>query len=93
MTNAKIRVESIYDLALAKLLQDKLEKVVLVSPTKDQQEFLSIEDTNQPHDIHIGDLEYRNGIQIKGVSETVDKIEKLALQKNILKKVCVFLLF
>lgn len=77
MTNAKIRVESIYDLALAKLLQDKLEKVVLVSPTKDQQEFLSIEDTNQPHDIHIGDLEYRNGIQIKGVSATVDKIEKL----------------
>ncbi len=48
MTNAKIRVESIYDLALAKLLQDKLEKVVLVSPTKDQQNFYQLKTPINP---------------------------------------------
>jgi len=81
MSNLKIRVESIYDLALAKLLQDNLDNFILVSPTEDQRNYLSGEVTNDPHDVHIGDLEYRSGIQIKGVANSVNQIEELLREK------------
>ena len=81
MTNLKIRVESIYDLALAKLLIDNLDEVTLVSPTEDQRNHLDVNITNDPHDVHIGDLEYRSGVQIKGTAQPVNEIEELLREK------------
>jgi len=81
MSDLKIRVESIYDLALAKLLQDHLSNVILVSPTADQEKYLDGPVTNDPHEVHIGDLEYRSGVQIKGNSSVVNQIEELLREK------------
>ncbi|MHA2503032.1 MAG: ribonuclease E/G [Candidatus Kariarchaeaceae archaeon] len=78
----KIRVESIYDLALAKLLLDHLEGMVLVSPTVDQKNYLQVPVSNDPHEVHIGDLEYRTGIQVKGAGDVVTTIETL-LRENL----------
>lgn len=82
MSDFRIRVESIYDLALSKLLMDQLDDVTLVNPSPDQINFLGVEDSNQPHDLHVGDLEYRSGLQIKGDANLVQKIEEL-LRENL----------
>jgi hypothetical protein len=71
-----VRLESIFDIALGKMLLDE-EEVTLVAPNKHMMDFLKIQSSSHPHDVHIGDLERREGIIIKGVAHAVRMIENL----------------
>ena len=75
MSNILVRVESIYDLGLAKILQDN-GKFDFVSPSKNLQEILKINAVDQPHQVNISDLDQRVGIMIKGNADSVEKVEK-----------------
>lgn len=75
MNNILVRVESIYDLGLAKILQDN-GNFDFVSPSKNLQEILKIKAVDQPHQVNISDLDQRVGIFIKGKADSVEKVEK-----------------
>ncbi len=68
---ARVRIDSIYDLALGKILKDTGNFSILSSHNLNQNTDANI----QPHDVHIGDLDKRIGIQIKGISSAVKMIE------------------
>ncbi len=74
MNNILVRVESIYDLGLAKILLDSGE-FDFVSPSKNLQEVLKIEGVETPHQVNISDLDQRVGIMIKGKADSVEKVE------------------
>lgn len=74
MNKILVRVESIYDLGLAKILQDS-GNFDFVSPSKNLQEILKIEGVENPHQVNISDLDQRVGIMIKGKADSVEKVE------------------
>jgi hypothetical protein len=72
----KVRIESIYGVALSKFLQDAGLDLEIVSPSIEQQEILGMEPKVEIHDINISDLEDRSGVQIQGDMERVGILEK-----------------
>ncbi|MDH5645613.1 MAG: ribonuclease E/G, partial [Candidatus Heimdallarchaeota archaeon] len=76
MSNIIVRIDSIYGLALSKLLLDTGE-VSLSNPNREILENLSINEEKHPHDVNISDLDNRTGIMLKGYPLAVKKIEKL----------------
>ncbi|MHA2090583.1 MAG: ribonuclease E/G [Candidatus Kariarchaeaceae archaeon] len=76
MNQIFVRLESIYNIALGKLLLDKGD-VTFVGPNDQMKESLEIESANEPHDVHIGDLEKREGVIVKGIAHAVRTIEDL----------------
>ncbi|MHA2248714.1 MAG: ribonuclease E/G [Candidatus Kariarchaeaceae archaeon] len=76
MNQIFVRLQSIFDTALGKLLLDSGD-TTFVSPNSRLQKYLGIEASSLPHDVHIGDLDKREGIIIKGVAHAVKKIENL----------------
>ncbi len=68
-----IRIDSIYDKALAKLLEENEDMSIIPSvPSAEMIDSGNI----TPHDVHISDMEKREGIVIKGVGSAVTKIVK-----------------
>lgn len=73
MTDILVRIESIYDLPIGKILKDTENFSILSSHNLETE--LDKNETILPHDVHIGDLDRRMGIQIKGSSAAVELIE------------------
>ena len=66
-----IRIDSIYDKALAQLLGENEDMSIIPSvPSAEMIETGNI----TPHDVHISDMDKREGIVIKGVGSAVNKI-------------------
>lgn len=78
----KVRIESIYGVALARLLQDVSNEVQITSPSVEQQELLGLEPSIEIHDVNISDLEDRSGVQIQGSKSHVSTLETL-LRENL----------
>ncbi len=72
-----VRVESIYGVALSKILLDSKEDIVLSSPNEEIQSSLNIENKVGILDVHINDTEDRRGINLKGNSESVDLVSSI----------------
>ncbi len=75
-----IRIESIFDVALGKMLLDE-GSFALVSSNILMREILGLDQVSDPHNVHISDLEKREGIILKGDSEAVEKIENILRDK------------
>lgn len=73
----KIRIESLYGVALAKLLMDKSDNLRIVNPNLEQQELLHLESKIEVHDVQISDLENRAGIMLQGTPDQVAEIENI----------------
>jgi hypothetical protein len=75
MSNILVRIESIYDLGLAKILLDS-GGFDFVYPSNNLQNMLKIQGVDQPHQVNISDLDQRVGILLKGKAEHVEKVEQ-----------------
>ncbi len=69
-----VRVESIYSVGLAKILLDSGEDIQLISPNEELVSLLGVTPHVDTFDVHIGDLEDRSGLQIKGEKDAVDRV-------------------
>ncbi|MCE7737512.1 MAG: hypothetical protein GPJ54_21660 [Candidatus Heimdallarchaeota archaeon] len=75
MSNILVRVESIYDLGLAKILLEA-GNFDFVYPSSNLQDILKIQGVDKPHQVNISDLDQRVGILMKGNAVSVEKVEK-----------------
>ncbi len=76
-----VRIESVFEVAVGKLLLDNLEDLDLVNVNRNLQNAFGLEENNNPHDVHIADLDKRAGIIIKGVASAVTEIVELLRSK------------
>ncbi len=76
-----IRIESIYDVALAKLLLEEIDGLNLSSPSKDIQRLLGVKQNIEIHDVHISDLDQRVGVQLQGDKNMVKVVENALVKK------------
>lgn len=80
MSNILVRVESIYDLGLAKILLDA-GGFEFVYPSSNLKDNLKIKGVDQPHQVNISDLDQRVGILLKGKANFVEKVEQTFRQQ------------
>ncbi len=72
MSEIFVRIESIYDTALSHLLQTFNEDIEIVPNTIN----LNPEEI-RPHDIHIADLDKKEGVVLKGIAPAVTAVEAI----------------
>jgi len=80
MVSPTLRIRSIYDIALIKLIKDNL-KYELVQPTVEQSEIFGIEENHAPYDIEISDVLGGYGISIEAEEEHVSALVSLFQEK------------
>lgn len=80
MSKILVRIESVFDISIGKLLADNLD-VGFVSPNSRFTELMKINPVEKPHHVNISDLDHRKGIMIKGESEYVEEVENVIREK------------
>jgi len=76
-----IRIESIYDVALSKLLIDEIDELTLSSPSEDVQNLLGVKQNIDIHEVNITDIDQKVGIQLQGNKNSVKNLERIIVDK------------
>ena len=69
-----IRLSSIFDIPLAKILRNNFGQLAIISPSAELQEIFNLEKSVGVFEVHISDMDDKVGIEIRGSKEKVQKI-------------------